>query len=295
MIELMAGLLEALKEKVLIADGAMGTELQRRGLEPGRLPELWNVERPDEVLAIHRSYVEAGAEILLTNTFGGSPFKLRRSGCETRYEELNRAGAELARQAGACFVLGDIGPCGELLEPLGTAPRADAEESFRAQATVLAESGVDAILVETMTSLEEALIALKASLHTTLPVLVSMSFEKRPRGFATIMGETPHRCADQLQAEGASMIGTNCGSALSFVEAGSILGAYSELTSLPLFAKPNAGAPQMLPDGTLKWLEPESWLEGVEVVFRLKTRIVGGCCGTGPSHISALVRTLSSA
>jgi len=281
-------ILDAIRSRIVVADGAMGTQLQKLGLEPGGCPELWNLEQREKVLSVHRAYVEAGAEAILTNSFGASPIRLRRRGFENRLDAFNRAAVELARESGAKFVLGDVGPCGELLEPYGTVTRQEAAESFGAQVRVLIAAGADAILIETMTSLEEALIALESAKAAGAAALVSMSFEKGARGFRTLMGEPPEKCAEALQQAGADMVGTNCGSAADMTQAALILHEFRKGTHLPLFAKPNGGLPQSQPDGSVRWLPPEDWIAGLSKLRKAEARIIGGCCGTGPEHVMLL-------
>jgi 5-methyltetrahydrofolate--homocysteine methyltransferase len=278
-----------LSERTLLAgDGAMGTLLQAAGLPPGAAPELWNVERPDAVEAVTRAHREAGAELVLTNTFGGSPARLEENGLADRCEELNRAGVAAARRGAGedALVLGSIGPSGKLLEPLGPLSPGDAREGFGRQARALAEAGADALCVETMSDLAEAMLALEPAVETGLPVIVSMTFDPTPNGPFTIMGNSATDCARELTAAGAAAIGSNCGTGpdvlLGFVR------ALREGTALPLLARPNAGLPE-LRGGEVYYPEsPESMAGHVAALVEAGASIIGGCCGTSPEHVRAI-------
>jgi len=285
---------------VLVADGAWGTELARRGLPAGVAPELWNAERPDEVRAIAASYVAAGSDIILTNTFGGSPPKLAKAGLHERCDELNRLGAELSKEAAGggdgALVIASVGPTGELLEPLGTLTEEDAVSFFARQMCALAQGGADGVVIETFIDLAEAKAALRAAKEATdLPTVVSMTFEKGAAGYATVMGVTPERAAEELTAAGADAVGSNCGSGIdNMVDVAQLL---RPATDLPVWIKPNAGMPELVDGRTVFRQTPEEMVARVADLVAAGASIIGGCCGTTPEHIRAVVaevRRLSS-
>jgi 5-methyltetrahydrofolate--homocysteine methyltransferase len=279
------------KKKVLIADGGWGTELQKRGLPPGEPPENWNIGRPEEVGAVALSYVEAGAEIILTNTFGGSPFKLAKVHLEGKAAEINRRGTEISKQAagGRALVFASIGPSGEFMAPLGTVSEEDMMKGFAEQAKALAEGGADGIVVETMMDLAEAkavLLAVRQS--TSLPVAVTMTFDKGPKGFATIMGIRPEQAAADLEKAGADIVGANCGAGIDQMI--DLMKRMRSATALPLWCKPNAGLPELIDGKTVYRETPEMMASKLRALVQAGANIVGGCCGTTPAHIRAFVR-----
>jgi len=273
----------------LLCDGAMGTELFARGLVAGECPERWNLERGETVAEVSRAYAAAGAEMVETNTFGGSPLKLAAYGLAGRAAEINRRGAELARLgAGRALIAGSCGPCGDLLEPHGGAARDAVARSFETQLGALAEGGVDAFCVETMTDLDEAVLAVRAARRVApgVPVLASMTFDATPRGFFTLMGNALADCVRRLVDEGADVVGANCGSGIAvMVEVGRALRA---ATRAPLVVQANAGLPEQR-DGRLVYTEgPELFAERARELVEVGVAVIGGCCGTTPDHIAAL-------
>jgi 5-methyltetrahydrofolate--homocysteine methyltransferase len=274
--------------KLLIADGATGTMMMTAGLPVGAAPELWNAERPDQVLALHHAYLDAGSQIILTNTFGGSRITLGKTGLAERTNELNLAAARLARQAanGQAYVAGDIGPTGELMSPMGSLTDELALEVFSEQASALAEGGVDAIWVETMSDLAEARAAITAArLVTALPVFCSLSFGRKAR---TIMGVTPKQAALELWPLGLSAIGANCGEGLDMIP--EVLTQMRQaLPDATLIAKPNAGLPKLVDGKTFYDMEPTQFAKRMAEFIDLGAQIVGSCCGSSPAFISALV------
>jgi 5-methyltetrahydrofolate--homocysteine methyltransferase len=258
------------------------------GLPVGAAPELWNAERPDQVLALHHAYLDAGSQIILTNTFGGSRLKLGKTGLAERTNELNLAAARLARQAanGQTYVAGDIGPTGELMSPMGSLTDELALEVFSEQASALAEGGVDAIWVETMSDLAEARAAITAArLVTALPVFCSLSFGPKAR---TIMGVTPKQAALELWPLGLSAIGANCGEGLDMIP--EVLTQMRQaLPDATLIAKPNAGLPKLVDGKTFYDMEPTQFAKRMAEFIDLGAQIVGSCCGSSPAFISALV------
>lgn len=275
----------------VITDGAWGTQLQTMGLAPGECPDLWNLARPDRVEAVARSYVEAGSEVILTNTFGANRPRLALQGDEARAVEINRAGARLSRRAAGsrARVFASIGPSGALLAAGDVEPSTLAA-AFAEQARALADEGVDALLLETFADLEEARIALEAAKATDLPVIVSLVFDSGADGDRTMMGVTPEEAAVALTAAGADAIGANCGSAIA-----SAVGLCRRLraaTTLPLWIKPNAGLPDMVAGRAVYRVAPEEFARHAPALVAAGANFVGGCCGTSPAFVAALRQTL---
>lgn len=276
---------------LLIADGATGTMLMAAGLPAGAPPELWNAEQPDKILALHKAYLDAGSQIILTNTFGGSRIKLEKSGLSGRTQELNTKAAELARQAagGRAYVAGDIGPTGELMAPMGVLTYELAVDAFAEQAAALAAGGVDAIWIETMTDLEEARAAVNAALQATqVPVFCSMSFGKKAR---TMMGVSGRQAAKTLWPLGLTAIGLNCGEGLDMVP--EVLAQMREAApGAPLIVKPNAGLPHLSGLETIYDLCAEDFAARMKEFIGMGAQIVGSCCGSTPEFIRALRHTI---
>jgi len=280
----------ALRERRLLAgDGAMGTALQEAGLAPGGCPEAWNLERPGDVAAVLRAYRDAGADLLQTNSFGGHPARLAAHGLADRCTEINRAAAGIARDASAgssALVAGSIGPTGQLLRPLGTLDPADARDGFMIQAAALAGGGCDILIVETMTDLEEALLAVEAAAATGLDVIACMTFEITPRGVFTVFGASPGGAAGRLEAAGARALGTNCGTGPGDMIP--MVSALRAATALPILAQPNAGLPEV-DAGRLRYPEsPEAMAARVPPLVEAGASIIGGCCGTTADHVRAI-------
>ena len=291
----MEALLTRIVERVLLCDGAMGTALQQRGLKTGECPELWNVERSNEVAAIHRDYIQAGAEAVITNTFGGSPMKLDKFGLADQVYKLNRAAAELARDQ-ACddvYVFGDVGPTGEFLQPLGLLAPDDLVEAFASQIQGLVDGGVDAIIVETMSAIDEAQCGIKAAkaVAPQLPVIASMTYEGGQRGYRTVMGSDVRACAEALIDTGADVVGTNCGTDIDGII--EVVGEYRSVTDAPLIVEPNAGVPELVDGRTVFKYTPEQMAERVPELVEKGANIVGGCCGTTPDHIHVMAEALA--
>jgi 5-methyltetrahydrofolate--homocysteine methyltransferase len=278
------------KKKVLIVDGAWGTELFNRGLKPPEVPDAWNIERPEEVLAVALSYVNAGADIILTNTFGGSPLKLAKAGLERKTAEINRLGAEISKKAARdrALVFGSIGPTGEFVAPLGKATEAEMVKGFVEQAKALAAGGVDGIVIETMMDLTEAKAALRAVRENTfLPAAVTMTFNKAGRSYATLMGVRPEQAATELERAGANMVGANCGAGMDvIIEVARLM---RPATGLPIWCKPNAGLPELVDGNTVYRETPEQMSSKLAALVEAGATMVGGCCGSTPTHIHVLV------
>ncbi len=280
---------------VVIADGGMGTMLIARGLQRGTAPELWNVERPDDVRAIHRAYIEAGAQIILTNSFGGNRLRLELHGISGRVGELNRAAAHLARAEadaapGPVLVAGSMGPTGQMLAPMGTLLYDEAVAAFAEQAEALVEGGVDVLWIETMSDLEEVRAAVEGCrlAAPAVPVVSTMTFDTRGR---TMMGVTPERAADEIGALGVVALGANCGKGPDELEA-AIARMSNAAPIVPLIAKANAGAPRLEGDRAVYDATPEDMAHYARRVHDLGARIIGACCGSTPEHIRAIAQTL---
>jgi 5-methyltetrahydrofolate--homocysteine methyltransferase len=296
-----ARLLEALERRVLLGDGAMGTQLQQAGLEPGGCGEAWNLDHPERVLAIQRAYVQAGSDCLITNTFGASRIMLERHGEGERVAAINRAGAELARQAfggAAGFVLGDIGPFGGLMEPYGEIPCRRVEQAFREQAHALVAGGADAIIIETQTALEELALAVEAAREAGAPVVIgSLAFDRMldEDQVRTMMGVSPESAAEHMAEWGVDVLGLNCGTGVDMTLAADVVRRYRSVSALPVMAQPNAGQPA-LEDFKVVYKEtPDQMAAGLPGLLAAGARIVGGCCGSTPDHVRRLRQLLDAA
>jgi 5-methyltetrahydrofolate--homocysteine methyltransferase len=284
-------LLDALKHRVLLGDGAMGTQLQLAGLPPGGCGEAWNLDAPEKVLAIQEAYVEAGSDCLITNSFGGSRIMLERHDEGPRVREINRAAAAIARRAFGGkegWVLGDIGPFGGLMEPYGEIPRAHVEKAFAEQAEALVSGQVDAIIIETQTALEEIGIAIAASKAAGAPAVIgSMAFDRMQEGneVRTMMGTSPEQAAEFMAEAGCDIVALNCGTGIDMRLAVDIAKRYRSVCGLPIMAQPNAGLPVLENMKVVYKETPEEMAEGLEELLEAGVRIVGGCCGSTPAHI----------
>ena len=305
---------ERIREGVFVLDGAMGTELFGRGIEPGTCNDYLNIKSPETVLEVHRSYFDAGSDGVITNTFGANRYVLSRHGLADKVREINLAGARIAREAAGeeRYVLGDIGPSGDFLKPLGTLEPEELKEAFAEQARGLCEAQVDGIIIETMTALDEIAIAVETVKSACdLPVFASMSFDAGERGFRTMMGVDVESAVSKLVSLGVDAVGYNCGSAS--------LGEYIELAEqfavavkacgkdVVILAEPNAGKPELDVDRTVYSVLPEEFAGAVEKIHELgvnmvggccgtsAVNIIGGCCGTTPSHIAAVANALKNA
>jgi 5-methyltetrahydrofolate--homocysteine methyltransferase len=278
-------------QKRILLDGAMGTLQEKRGLKPGGQNNLTN---PRVVLEIHREYAQCGCDALITDTLTMNRIYIETHHVDVGVLEVNRAGAELARQAADNhqYVLGDISSTGQLLEPYGTYEESEFYQAFKEQAEILAEAGVDGFIIETMFDLREALCALRACKDNfLLPVIVSMAFATEEKGGRTIMGNSAEECARRITGIGADGIGANCGSLDPF-QMGVVVSVLQSATSLPILAQPNAGKPQLADNVTLYEMDPTTFAAGIADCFRAGARLVGGCCGTSPDHIRAVASLL---
>ena len=280
--------------EVLIADGATGTMLQAAGLPTGKPGEAWVLEQPEQIVTLHRAYLQAGSQIILTTTFGGTRARLQKAGLDARAAEINRRAAELARQAAGddVYVAGDMGPTGEMMPPLGRLTYEAAVELFAEQAQALAAGGADCIYVETMSDLNEAKAAVTGAKQAcSLPVFCTFSFDTHGR---TSMGVRPSQAAQAVAALGAAAIGANCGHAPE--EVLDILPQIRQAApSAYLIAKPNAGVPRMVKRQVVYDATPERMAELACRYVELGARIVGTCCGSSPAHIAAIAAALHGA
>jgi 5-methyltetrahydrofolate--homocysteine methyltransferase len=275
---------------LVVGDGAWGTMLIARGLRPGTSPESYNLERPEVLEEIASRYLEAGAEIVTTNTFGGSPLRLQPYRLEHEVERINRAAVTAVRRAAGerAYVSASIGPSGQLLKPFGDAEPSEIAESFAVQAGILAEAGVDLFCVETMTDLAEARLAVAAARAAApdLPIIATMTFEPTRRGFRTVMGVSIEEAAAGLGEAGADILGSNCGNGIEAMVP--IAQAFRACTVLPLSVRANAGLPDSR-QGVLVYPEsPEFFAERVARLRAAGVQIIGGCCGTTPEHVRAM-------
>ena len=284
-------LLEAVAARVLLADGAMGTQLQQAGLEPGGCGEIWNVDNPEPVLAVQRAYVEAGSDCLLTNTFGACRIMLERHSFDGRVAEINAHGVAVARSAFGDrpgYVIGDIGPFGGLMEPYGDISQDAVRDAFREQAAALVDAGADAVIIETQTSLEEIGLGIAAAREACAPCVIgSMAFDLNRNGkdVRTMMGVTVEQAAEVLQEAGADILAINCGTGIDITWAARILQRYRSASDLPLMAKPNNGLPELIDMEVVYRQTPDEMLVGLDDLLAAGARIVGGCCGTTAEHI----------
>jgi methionine synthase I (cobalamin-dependent) len=276
----------------VLLDGAWGTELQARGLGAGEVADLWNLSHPDRVEDVARAYAEAGSRIILTNTFRANRLALQRYGEEGRVAEINRAGAEISCRAaaGRAKVFASIGPSGKMLLT-GDVDEAALAAAFAEQAEALAEGGADGLVVETMADLAEARIAVEAALATGLPVVACMVFDSGKNRDRTMMGTTPAEAAAELTRLGAHAVGANCG--IGIENAAAICAACASATRLPIWIKPNAGAPELRGGDAVYSTTAEAFAAYLPALVDAGASFVGGCCGTTPDFIAALHRRIA--
>ncbi|MGA1980118.1 MAG: homocysteine S-methyltransferase family protein [Sedimentisphaerales bacterium] len=287
---------ERINKGLFLLDGAMGTQLIARGIELGRCCDYLNIEQGDTIFEIHRAYLEAGSDAVLTNTFGANKFALGRHGFDDEVKEINTAGAKIARRAAGAgkYVLGDIGPSGDFLKPLGNLEPKELKAAFAEQAKALSAGGVDGFIIETVTALDELTIAIEAvkSVSGDLPVFASMAFDKVASGFRTMMGVDVESAVSKMVSLGVDAVGFNCGTASlnEYVElAKKFVSAVSTLNKKVLiFAEPNAGKPELVDGRVVYKVLPEDFAAAAEKIHLAGVNIIGGCCGTTPEHIRAL-------
>lgn len=292
----------SLKDKitqgVFILDGAMGTELFARGIEAGTCNDYLNVESPDIVLDIHRCYLQAGCDAVLTNTLGANRYALARHGFADQVEEINTAAAQIARRAAGDekYVLGDIGPTGDFLEPLGNLKPEELKDAFAEQAKALAAGGVDGFAIQTMTALDEAAIAVEAVKSVSdLPVFASLSYDPAGDNFRTMMGVDPADAVAKLISLAVDAIGFNCGGLTldQYVKLARVLSSQVK-GRVALLAEPNAGRPELIEDKAVYKVTAEEFAQAAKEIHSAGFNIIGGCCGTTPEHIKAISERLKT-
>ncbi len=283
------GFLDFIRSRIALFDGGMGTMLFQAGLVDGESPEPWNWEKPEVVDGVYRAYYDAGSDVVQTNTFGGTTIKLSERDLQDRTYDANYLAAKALRAV--CpegrFVAGDVGPTGKFLKPMGEFEVEEFDAAFEAQMHGLKDGGVDLISIETMYSLEEALSALRAARKVTgLPVCVCMTFDKNPRGFFTLMGETVPRCLKALADNGADVVGSNCTHGSSVFRELAIL--IREGTDLPVIVQPNRGRPA-LEGGEMSYKQTiEEYVADIREIAAMGVNVIGGCCGTTPEFIARM-------
>ena len=287
-------LLETVRERRLVCDGAMGTQLMLAGLANGDCGEAWNLTQPERVLKIQRDYVQAGADCVITNTFGGSRLMLKRHGHVDELRAINQAGARIAREAfggRAGFVLGDLGPLGAILEPYGDLSQDAARAAYEEQARALVEAGVDALIIETQTSLEEMGVAIDAAKAAGAPcVIASFAYDLSADKtfYVTMMGVTPDRAAEFAGERGADIIALNCGTGMDMNGAAMVAQQYRSSCDLPVMVQPNAGLPVLENMRAVYKQLPADMAAEVPKAIAAGANIIGSCCGSTPEHTRAI-------
>jgi 5-methyltetrahydrofolate--homocysteine methyltransferase len=314
---------ERISKGLFLLDGAMGTQLIARGIEAGACSDYLNIESPDIIFEIHQAYFRAGSDAVLTNTFGANKFALGRHGLSDKVKEINTAAAKIARRAAGAgkYVLGDVGPSGDFLQPLGNLEAEELKEAFTEQAKALSAGGVDGFIVETMTSLDETTIAVEAvkSVSGELPVFGAFAFDRVAGDFRTMMGVDVKSAVTKMVSLGVDAVGFNCGT-VSLDEYIILAEKFAELLSgksdpatakqtpninpstslrtrlgakrVLLLAEPNAGKPELVDGRTVYKVSPEDFAAAAEKIHSAGVNIIGGCCGTGPEHIAAVSKKL---
>lgn len=292
----MQNIIERLNEEVLICDGAMGTMLIQKGMPQGGCPDFWGIKKHKILLEIHKEYVAAGADMITTNTFGSNWLKLKKYRLQKKVKQINKSAVDIAKEAAGdkVYVLGDMGPTGEYIKPVGDIDVKEMVDVFIEQAKVLEESGVDAIILETFSDMEElknAILAVKE--NTALPVIASMTFQKLPeKGFRTTSGITIPQLVSESLLAGADVIGTNC--TLTGIDMIDVVSEIRALGTAFIIAQPNAGMPRLERDKTIYDESPESFGGHIKAIAEKGANIVGGCCGTTPEYVSVVRKVLSS-
>ncbi|MGD8307617.1 MAG: homocysteine S-methyltransferase family protein [Ignavibacteria bacterium] len=282
--------------EILVADGAMGTMLFERGLKPGDCPELLNLTKPEILEKIAKLYFEVGSDIIQTNTFGGSPLKLSEYGLEVKCEEINNKAVECVRKVigDNTYISGSCGPSGNLLKPYGDTEPELMLKGFEQQTDVLVKAGVDIICIETMTDLREVVLAVEAAknINPAVPAVASMTFDKIPKGYYTIMGVSIKDAVKGLEDAGADIIGSNCGNGIDNMI--DIARQMKELSDKPVLIQSNAGIPENQ-DGKLIYPESPSYFQRKTFeLIEAGVSIIGGCCGTTPEHIKSIRKTVDT-
>jgi 5-methyltetrahydrofolate--homocysteine methyltransferase len=291
----MHNIIERLNEEVLVCDGAMGTMLIQKGMPQGGCPDFWGIKKHKILLEIHKEYIAAGADMITTNTFGSNWLKLKKYRLQKKVKQINKSAVDIAKEAAGdkVYVLGDMGPTGEYIKPVGDIDVKEMVDVFIEQAKVLEESGVDAIILETFSDMEElknAILAVKE--NTALPVIASMTFQKLPeKGFRTTSGITIPQLVSESLLAGADVIGTNC--TLTGIDMIDVVSEIRALGTAFIIAQPNAGMPRLERDKTIYDESPESFGGHIKAIAEKGANIVGGCCGTTPEYVSVVRKVLS--
>jgi 5-methyltetrahydrofolate--homocysteine methyltransferase len=279
-------------KKILICDGGMGTQLQKLGLPIGVCGDIWNLENPRAVATVHNAYLDAGVDILITNTFSSNQFRLAHYGLADRVEEVVRQAVQTLLEVVSgtpALVFGDLGPLGEFLEPVGDISRDDAVKAFREAAEVFADTDVDEIIIETISAPEEMECAVEAVRSvSSQPVVASFTFGRTPAGLRTMTGATPEECALLGNRLGVDVLGVNCGTDLDGKDYVEIIRRYAQASDLPILVEPNAGKPSVINGSIVYPATPEEMASWVPELISAGARIIGGCCGTTPEHIRAI-------
>lgn len=283
-------ILDAIQERILLLDGGFGTELIARGFPQGACPETWNVEKPEVVKEIHKSYYDAGADAVLTNSFGGTTIKLSSHNLEEKCYELNRAAAIIANEVkpDGRYLGGSMGPTGKFLKPQGEYSEEEFIDAYAEQARGLTDGGVDFLQIETQYDLNEALCALRGAKKVSdLPIFLTMTYNHHPRGFFTLMGNTVDQFLETAELEGLSVVGSNC--TLNSEEMAEMIKIMREKTSLPLIAQANAGKPSLSEEGKVAYSQGmDDYLKFIPQIIENGANIIGGCCGTDPDYIARM-------
>ncbi len=273
----------------LIFDGGMGTMLIKAGIESSQVSEYWNLEKPDIIKNIHKAYFDAGADIITTNTFGGSRIKLQKANLQMHVEEINKIAATIARKVAGeqKYVAGDIGPCGEMLQPFGLIPEEEAVDNFAEQANALIDGGVDVFIIETMFDINESIAAIKGiKTVSDLPIIATLTFAQSPTGFATVMGNKVADSMKQLIDNGANVVGANC-----TLDSEQMLKLSEEIrksTDALTIVQPNAGKPTIQETEVIYPEDVITFSNNILKMKQLGINIVGGCCGTSPEYITKI-------
>ncbi|MFH1672043.1 MAG: homocysteine S-methyltransferase family protein [Pseudomonadota bacterium] len=286
-------ILERAQTKGLILDGAMGTMLIRSGLGGGKVSEFWNLEKPEVVQAIHKSYFDAGSDVVMTNTFGGSPLKLKKADLHKHTEEINRTAVQLARKVAGKekYVAGDIGPIGEMLQPSGTLSFEAAVECFMEQAEYLSKAGADLFIIETMFDLNESLAAIRAAQSvSSLPIFATLTFQEVPKGFVTLMGNRVEDGMKSLLDTGAVVVGANC--TLGSGPMVNLAREIRECVDSPVMIMPNAGMPEIKGSETFHPEDKDFFSDNMLEIKRMGVEVIGGCCGSTPDYIQSIVEKI---
>ena len=274
--------------KIVLFDGAFGTELIKRGLKPGKVPDILNIENPNSIIEIHKSYYEAGSDMCQTNTFGSTPLNLRRHKLEDQIQEIIESALDNIKKVCPTgrLIVGDIGPTGEFRPPVGDASPEEWHSSFKMQAELL-EKGVNLYHVETISDLEEIVAAIRAIREVSnKPIIASITYKKTKRGFFTIMGDSLEKCIRSLESENVDVIGANC--TLGSNDMLDLVKQAMEMTNIPVSAKPNAGQPRMEGLQTFYDQPIEEFVMDIQKMINLGVKVVGGCCGTSPKTINEI-------